>query len=85
MTGLESSSLFGGSYAGVTSLGQATLSGMASVQVTGAKVGLQANALLNLGGGVVDIGALATVKIKGGGSVTALAPVVTRGGKPFWD
>ena len=85
MTGLESSSLFGGSYAGVTSLGQATLSGMASVQVTGAKVGLQANALLNLGGGVVDIGALASVKITAAGSISALAPTVTRGGSPFWN
>jgi hypothetical protein len=100
MTGLESSSLFGGSYAGVTSLGQATLSGMASVQVTGAKVGLQANALLNLGGGVVDIGSLGVIKIATTGDVnvlaesitntassvfSALAPSVTRGGSPFWN
>ena len=100
LTGLESSSLFGGGYAGVTSLGQATLSGMASVQVTGANVGLQANALLNIGGATVDIGSLGVIKLSTTGDVTvaaenifniaattfsALAKTVTRGGKPLWD
>jgi hypothetical protein len=85
MTGLDSASLFGGGYAGVTSAGQATLSGMASVQVTGANVGLQANALLSIGGSIVDIGALSVVKTTAGGSISALAPFVTRGGSPFWN
>lgn len=82
---LTEATLHGHSYAGLTSLGKVAASGLASVQLTGALVGVQGTARVDIGSAIVDIEGLAAVQIKSGGIISNRAPIVTRGGNPFWS
>jgi len=81
---LVTAAMSGAASAEVTSVGQTKVASTGSLTLAGSAVGLQASALLSVGGGLIDIQALTSVKTVASASISCLAPSVTRGGNPFW-